>query len=169
MALTCLTAISWRREPIPQNHSDGDLAEMTMSERPLIRLLVVTPDDVVIDQKVVSVRFQQPDGWQGILARHAPYLTQLVNGVLMYRLPDDAEPRYLALYGGTLEVQKDMIVALTPAAEPGDNLEVLIRSMADRQAQADKLAVEAHIELTRVRAALVRALIGLPAPAEAIQ
>ncbi len=140
-----------------------------MAERPLIRLLVVTPDDVVVDAKVVSVRFQQPDGWQGILAHHAPYITQLVNGVLMYRLPDADEPHYLALYGGTLEVQKDMIVVLTAVAEPGGNLQVLATSILQRQAEADALAMEAHIEFTKVRAALVRALTDLPPPPEAIR
>ena len=140
-----------------------------MSERPLIRLLVVTPDDVVVDSQVVSVRFQQPDGWQGILARHSPYITQLVNGVLMYRLSGGDEPHYLALYGGTLEVQEDMIVVLTPAAKPGDDLQVLVRSLLERQADADALALEAHIELTRVRIALVRALTDLPPAPEAIR
>jgi F-type H+-transporting ATPase subunit epsilon len=140
-----------------------------MSEQPLIRLLVVTPDDVVIDQKVVSVRFQQPDGWQGILAHHAPYVTQLVNGVLMYRLADDRSPHYLALYGGTLEVQKDMIVVLTAVAEPGDSLEVLERSIRERQEEANALAMEAHIEFAKARAALLRALTDLPAPPEAIR
>ena len=136
---------------------------------PTIRLLVVTPDDVVVDQQVVSARFQQPDGWQGILAHHAPYLTQLVNGVMMYRLPGEDEPRYLALYGGTLEVQKDMIVVLTSAAEHGDSLVVLARSILERQAAEDALALEAHIEFTKVRTALVRALTNLPPPPEAIR
>jgi F-type H+-transporting ATPase subunit epsilon len=140
-----------------------------VSERPHIRLLVVTPDDVVVDQKVVSVRFQQPDGWRGILAHHAPYITQLVNGVMMYRLSDDEEPHYLALYGGTLEVQKDMIVVLTAAAEPGDDLQILARSILERQAEADALAMEAHIEFTKARAALLRALTDLPPPLEGIR
>ena len=137
--------------------------------RPLIRLLVVTPDDVVVDQGVTSVRFQQPDGWQGILARHAPYITQLVNGVMMYRLPGQDQPLYLALYGGTLEVQADKIVVLTSAAEHGDDLRVLARSILERQAEEDALALEAHIEYTKVRTALVRALTDLPPPPEGIR
>ena len=137
--------------------------------RPLIRLLVVTPDDVVIDQQVVSVRFQQADGWQGILAHHVPYITQLVNGVMMYRLPEEDKHRYLALYGGTLEVQKNMIVVLTSAAEHGDSLQTLARSILERQAEEDALALEAHIEFTKVRTALVRALTDLPPPPEGIR
>jgi F-type H+-transporting ATPase subunit epsilon len=141
-----------------------------MSEKPPVRLLVVTPDDVVVDQQVVSVRFQQKDGWRGILAHHAPYITQLINSVLMYRLPEDPDTRhYLALYGGTLEVQEDKIVVLTAAAEPGDNLKVLSESILRRQAEADKIALEAHIEFTQVRMALMRALTNLPPPPEAIR
>ena len=32
------------------------------------RLLILTPDRVALDEQVTSIRFQQPDGWQGILA-----------------------------------------------------------------------------------------------------
>jgi F0F1-type ATP synthase epsilon subunit len=129
---------------------------------PLIRLLVVTPDDVVIDQRVVSVRLQQADGWRGILAHHVPYITQLVNGVMMYRLPEEDEHRYL-------EVQENMIVVLTSAAEHGDSLQTLARSILERQAEEDALALEAHIEFTKVRTALVRALTDLPPPPEGIR
>jgi len=132
-------------------------------------LLVLTPNNIVLDTRVTSVRFQQPDGWQGVLPGHITYLTRLVNGVLLYRLPDDDTPHYLVLYGGTLEVKQDQIVILTAAAEPGDNLQELARHLLERQAEADALAFEAHIEFTKVRTALVRALKGLPAPPDAIR
>lgn len=138
-----------------------------MSQKPVVRLLVVTPDDVVIDQPVVAVRFQEPDGWRGILAHHAPYVTQLIDGVMIYRLPGESEPRYLALYGGTLEVQPDKIVVLTAAAEHGDSLQVLLASIQRQQDEAKALTLEAHIEFATVRAALARALIHTPAGPEA--
>jgi F-type H+-transporting ATPase subunit epsilon len=140
-----------------------------VSEQALIRLLVVTPDDVIIDQQVSAVRFQQPDGWQGILAHHAPYITQLVSGVLMYRPMADDAPRYIALFGGTLEVMENMIVVLTAAAEHGDDLEALRAEIAARQAASDQVAMEAHIEFTKVRTALLRALTDLPPPMEVIR
>jgi len=140
-----------------------------MEEALSIRLLVVTPDDVIVDVHTVSVRFQEPDGWRGILPHHAPYVTQLVNSVLMYRLADDADPHYLALYGGTLEVKKDMIVVLTSAAEHGERLEDLSIALLKREAEADALAMEAQIEFTQMRTALVRALSGLPPPSEVIR
>jgi F-type H+-transporting ATPase subunit epsilon len=144
-------------------------------ETPAIRLLVLTPDRVALDEQVVSIRFQQPDGWQGILAHHAPYLTRLVDGVMMYRLAEEAQrtdsgpPHYLVLYGGTLQVQGDEVVILTRAAEPGRTLEELRQRLAEHQAEADALAFDAYIEFTRVRAALVRALTDLPEAPEAIR
>jgi F-type H+-transporting ATPase subunit epsilon len=132
-------------------------------------LIVLTPDRVALDEQVVSIRFQQPDGWQGILARHAPYLTRLVDGVIAYRVPGDGRPRYLALYGGTLQVEENKVVVLTTAAEPGESLEELRQRLAEHQAEADALAFEAYIEFTKVRAALVRALTDLPEAPEAIR
>lgn len=138
-------------------------------EKPASRLLILTPDRVALDEQVTSIRFQQPDGWQGILPHHAPYVTQLVNGVLMYRLPDNEDPHYLAVYGGTLEVQPDTVLVLTAAAEPGKSLQELGHHLLLEQAEADALAFEAHIEFTKVRAALVKALVDLPSAPEAIR
>jgi F-type H+-transporting ATPase subunit epsilon len=137
--------------------------------KPTTRLIVLTPDRIALDESVVSIRFQQPDGWQGILAHHAPYMTRLVEGVLIYRVPDDEQPRYLVIHGGTLRVQDDEVVVLTTAAEPGKTLEELRQRLAEHQAEADALAFEAYIEFTKVRAALVRALTDLPEAPETIR
>jgi F-type H+-transporting ATPase subunit epsilon len=151
----------------PRTGSSPASAALTM------RLVILTPDRVALDERVTSIRFQQPDGWQGILPHHAPYLTQLVNGVLMYRQPDDQRPSeqayYVVLYGGTLEVRQDMVLVLTAAVERGDDLQELARRLLERQAEADALAFEAHIEFTKMRTALVRALIDLPPAPEAIR
>lgn len=138
-------------------------------EQPTIRLFILTPDRIVLDTPITSLRFQQQDGWRGVLPGHTPYITRLVNGILMYRVPGDESPHYIALYGGTLEVKRDEIVVLTAAAEPGKNLQELAIKLLERQAEADALAFEAHIELTKMRSALVRALSNLPAPPDLIR
>jgi F-type H+-transporting ATPase subunit epsilon len=134
-----------------------------------MRLLILTPDEIVLDTNVTSLRFQQADGWRGILPNHTPYITRLVNGTLMYRKPEDPSLHYVALYGGTLEVKKDQVVILTAAAEPGDDVHELALHLLERQAEADALAFEAHIEFTKVRMALVRALTDLPEPLDVIR
>jgi F0F1-type ATP synthase epsilon subunit len=143
------------------------------SETPTFRLLILTPDRVALDERVTSLRFQQPDGWRGILAHHAPYLTRLVDGVMIYRPAGDehaqGEPRYVVLYGGTLQIKPDEVVALTAAAEPGRSLRELEQRLTERRAEADALAFDALLEFTKVRTALVRALTDLPETPEAIQ
>jgi F-type H+-transporting ATPase subunit epsilon len=140
-----------------------------VSEQHLIRLLIVTPDDLVVDRKVVSVRLQQPDGWKGVMAHHTPYITHLLSGAMMYRLPGEDEPRYLVVHGGTLEVQDNMIVVLTAAAEHGADPEVLAQAIQARRAEEDALALEAHVEFTKTRAALIKALTDLPETPGAIR
>ena len=148
------------------------------SERPSVRLLILTPDRVALDERVTSIRFQQPDGWQGILPHHAPYLTRLVDGVMIYRpaagdqaagILGESEPRYVVLYGGTLQVTRDEVVVLTSVAEPGRSLQELEERLAERREEEDALAFEALLEFTKVRTALVRALTDLPEAPEAIQ
>jgi F-type H+-transporting ATPase subunit epsilon len=136
---------------------------------PTIRLLVLTPDRIVMDEPVTAIRFQTPDGWVGVLPNHAPFITQLVNGVMRYAQPESDQPHYLVLYGGTLHVKRDEITVLTAAAEKGDDLQELARHLLERQAEADALAFEAVIEFAKVRAALVRALVDLPPAPEAIR
>jgi F-type H+-transporting ATPase subunit epsilon len=141
-----------------------------MSEQtPTIRLLVMTPDRIALDERVTAIRFQEPDGWRGILVHHAPYLTRLTRGALLYRPASSDEPQYLALYGGTLEVQEDTVLVLTGAAEPGRDLDELAQRLSEEKAEADALAFEAYIEFTKVRTALVRALTDLPAAPETIR
>jgi F0F1-type ATP synthase epsilon subunit len=143
------------------------------NDSPSFRLLILTPDRVALDDRVTSIRFQQPDGWQGILAHHAPYLTRLVDGVMTYRLAGDehaeAEPRYIVLYGGTLQVKPDEVVVLTAVAEPGRSLQELEQRLSERRDEENALAFEALLEFTKVRTALVRALTDLPEAPEAIQ
>jgi len=134
-----------------------------------MRLHVLTPDRIVLDEQVTSVRFQKVDGWQGILAHHAPYLTRTVQGVLIYRLPGDSQPRYLVLHSGTLEVRDNQVQVLTTAAEQGDDLQELAQRLKQQQQEADALAFEALIEFTKVRAALLRALTDLPAAPDSIR
>ena len=147
------------------------------SERATTRLLIMTPDRVAVDERVTSIRFQQPDGWQGILAHHAAYLTRLVDGVMIYRLPGDQgagedpheNERYVVLYGGTLRVTQNEVIVLTAAAEPGHSLQELEARLSERRAEENALAFEALLEFTKVRTALVRALTDLPEAPEAIQ
>ena len=69
-----------------------------------LRLEVVTPDRVVLSTQVDAIQVRLTDGWWGILPGHAPFLARMLAGVLRYRCGE--MQRYVALYQGTIEVQK---------------------------------------------------------------
>jgi F-type H+-transporting ATPase subunit epsilon len=120
------------------------------------RLEVMTPDRVALSAEVSSVRIQLADGWWGILPHHAPFIAELPVGVLTYRR--NGEQHYLALAGGTVEVQREKVLILTTAAERADEIAALGRAMEEKKAEEEKVAFQAHIEFERARAALLRAL-----------
>ncbi|HEC34192.1 MAG TPA: F0F1 ATP synthase subunit epsilon [Chloroflexi bacterium] len=127
----------------------------------MMRLEIITPDEIVLNTDVEAVRVQLSDGWWGILPRHAPFLAHVVAGILLYRRRGNT--RYVALYQGTIEVQHhfpepDHVLVLTAAAEEGEDLATLEHSLERQRARLNQIAREAHIEFTRARMALERAL-----------
>ena len=126
-----------------------------------MHLEILTPDEIILNTDVEAIRVQLSDGWWGILAGHAPFLAHVVAGIMLYRRQGDT--RYVALYQGTIEVQRrspkpDRVLVLTAAAEEGDDLAVLERALEQQRARLNQVAREAHIEFTRARMALERAL-----------
>ncbi len=128
-----------------------------------MQLEIVTPDEIVLNTDVEAIRVQLSDGWWGILPRHAPFLAHIVAGIMLYRRQGDT--RYVALYQGTIEVQRrsgalqpDRVLVLTAAAEEGKDLAVLEHALEQQRARLNQIAQEAHIEFTRARMALERAL-----------
>jgi len=126
-----------------------------------MHLEVLTPDEIVLKTDVEAIRVQLSDGWWGILPRHAPFLAHVVAGIMLYRRQSNT--RYVALYQGTVEVQRrsqnpDRVLVLTAAAEEGEDLAAVERALEQQRARLKEIAQEAHIEFTRARMALERAL-----------
>jgi len=126
-----------------------------------MQLEILTPDEMILNADVEAIRVQLPDGWWGILPGHAPFLAHVVAGIMLYRRQGDT--RYVALYQGTIEVQRhpakpNRVLVLTAAAEEGEDLAVLEQALERQRARLNQIAQEAHIEFTRARMALERAL-----------
>jgi F-type H+-transporting ATPase subunit epsilon len=126
-----------------------------------MQLEVLTPDEIILNTDVEAIRVQLADGWWGILPRHAPFLAHIVAGIMLYR--QQGETRYVALYQGTIEVQRraaesDRVLVLTAAAEAGEDLAMVEQALERQRTRLNRVAREAHIEFTRARMALERAL-----------
>jgi len=126
-----------------------------------MQLEVLTPDEIILSTDVEAIRVQLSDGWWGILSGHAPFLAHIVAGIMLYRQQENT--RYVALYQGTVEMQRciarpDRVLVLTAAAEEGEDLAKLEQALERQRARTKRIAQEAHIEFTRARMALERAL-----------
>jgi F-type H+-transporting ATPase subunit epsilon len=126
-----------------------------------MQLEILTPDEIILNTNVDAIRVQLSDGWWGILPGHAPFMAHIVAGIMLYRRQD--ETRYIALYQGTIEVQPQpgrpgRVLVLTAAAEEGEDRSTLEHALEQQRAELNQSAREAHIEFTRARAALERAL-----------
>jgi F-type H+-transporting ATPase subunit epsilon len=126
-----------------------------------MQLEVFTPDEIILNTDVEAIRVQLSDGWWGILPGHAPFLAHIVAGIMLYRRQEDT--RYVALYQGTIEVQRrsaesSRVLLLTAAAEEGADLAGLEHALERRSDRLGQIVQEAHIEFARARMALERAL-----------
>jgi F-type H+-transporting ATPase subunit epsilon len=124
------------------------------------RLQIVTPERVLIDGLVTSVIAPGSEGQFGVLAGHAPFVTELGIGELRYRDSAGVE-QLLAVHGGFFQVSHDEATVLADAAERPEEIDI------DRARQAHDRAREAQRTLAlrysteedaRVRTSLQRAI-----------
>ena len=128
---------------------------------PILHLEVLTPDKGILNTTANSMRVLLPDGWWGILPGHAPMISYIESGIVYYE--KDEVTRYIAIYQGTIEVQKiaqapTTVRILTAAAEEGDDLEAVESALNARAEILEQQAKEAEIEFQQLRLSLERAL-----------
>ena len=125
-----------------------------------IRLRVVTPSRLLLDEEVDEVTAPGALGEFGVLPNHIAFLTLLEPGEMSYK--QGSAKRYLAVSGGYAEVLDNVMTVLVPAAEFAAEIDTA-------RAQLAKERAEKHVrELNRgekdfdvAEAALRRALVRL--------
>jgi F-type H+-transporting ATPase subunit epsilon len=126
-----------------------------MLERRL-NLEVRTPQKLIYEGDVVSVRAPGVLGSFEILTGHIPFLTVLDIGEI--RLRESDTPQSIATSGGVFEVLRTGITVLAEAAEWASEIDVA-RAEAARQRAVERLASrESDINQARAEAALARAM-----------
>jgi len=128
-----------------------------------MRLRIVTPLSVVVDQDIDSLRARDDSGSFGILPGHAPFLTALAICIVSWRT-EKAE-RFCAVRGGVMTVGGAAIDIATREAVAGDDLADLDTQVLARfRADADDERVE-HVESLRLQANAIRQMISRLHPA----
>ncbi|MFT6785981.1 MAG: F-type H+-transporting ATPase subunit epsilon [Dinoroseobacter sp.] len=123
-----------------------------------MRLRIVTPLSVVVDEHADGLRGQDASGCFGIHPGHAPFLTALAVSILRWKT--DGLERFCALRGGVLIVTDSTTVAIsTREAVVGDDLATLDAEVLARfQSDADEERVE-HVETMRLQMDAIRQMI----------
>lgn len=120
-----------------------------------MKLIIVTPLEIVVDEDFTSLRAEDPSGGFGILPGHAPFLTALAISIVSWR--QGAVERFCALRGGTLRVTGGTTVTITTReAVRGDDLatldaEVLARFRADVEVERAEHVETLQLQLNAIR------------------
>lgn len=121
-------------------------------------LEVITPDRIVLsDPEVVSVVAPGSEGYLGMLANHAPLMTELKIGKLDFRKHDGASDR-MAISGGFLEVFENKVSVLAESAELAGEIDVERAEKAVKRAEERLAALGPDVDAARAQAALHRAM-----------
>ncbi len=129
-----------------------------------IQLEVVTPKGAVVSESVDIVTAPGYAGEFGVLANHAPMLSTIKTGVLIYKKDNQEQPFMMS--GGFCEVSNNKITFLVEAADRGTEIDV-DRALRAKERAEKRLALAQQqrekINVARAEAALQRSLARLKA------
>ncbi len=99
-------------------------------------LELVTPERLLFSEDVQAVRAPGIDGSFGVLAGHAPLLTQLSLGLIKITLANGGE-ELIATTGGFMQVSREKVIILADSAQRANEIDVAReRAEAERMRQA---------------------------------
>jgi F-type H+-transporting ATPase subunit epsilon len=124
-----------------------------------IDLQIVTPDRLVVRERVDELQIPGSEGYFGVLPGHTPLLASLGVGELWYR--KGTEKTYVAIAYGFAEVLPDGVTILAQLAERGDEIDPERAAAARRRADERLTRPRSDVDYDRARIALAKALARL--------
>ncbi len=126
-----------------------------------IRLEVVTTEKMLYSDDVDMILAWGVEGQLGILPHHAPLMTMLQPGDLVFRKAGKEES--LLISGGSLEVRPDKAVVLVDACERAEEIDAARAEAAKERAQKALRTATREVDAAAAEAALRRSLARLRA------
>lgn len=124
-----------------------------------IRLEIVTPERSVYNKAVEMVIARATDGEIGIMAGHAPLIAGLAIAPLRIKTEEGEEQ--LAIIGGFIEVQPDLVTILAATAETAEEIDAKRAQEAKERAEGRLKTGGPDLDVARAEIALLRALARL--------
>lgn len=129
-----------------------------------IHLEVVTPKGPVVSEDVDIVTAPGVEGEFGVLANHAPFLSAITTGTLVFK--QDKQEKFLMVSAGFAEVSNNKATFLVETAEYGHDVDV-DRALEAKERAEKRLAMETAqdegLNRARAQASLQRAVARLAA------
>ena len=123
----------------------------------VLQIYVITPDRIFLNEKAEEVILPTNTGLMGVLTNHAPLITALEIGVMLFRTNKDWIP--IALMGGFALVKKNKIAVLVNEAETESTINPKeaeksfeLSKKQLNEAKDQKQKVEANFAFKRARA-----------------
>lgn len=123
-----------------------------------MKLRVLTPTEVVLEEDVIHVTVEDPTGSLGVRTGHTELVTPLVAGVVIARASGGHE-RYVAVDGGVMLVTGQLVEIVSRQAVASEDLQHLkgnVLAQFDRQGQQDATN---HMAFEKMRISFMRRLL----------
>jgi len=126
-----------------------------------LTLRIITPERVILDEVVDSVRLTATDGGMGVYPKHAGMVAALDPGELSYKTSKGEEGLFVG--GGFAEVRGDTVRVLTVAGEPWSEIDEARARESEKRARerlsgARSVSSLDAMDIARARASLQRSL-----------
>ena len=121
-----------------------------------LELQIVTPDRMIVQDRVDEVQIPGAEGYFGVLPGHTPLLASLAVGELWYRKGQDKT--YFAISLGFAEVLPDRVTILARFAERAEDVDISRAEAARKRAEELLTQPRGDVDLERARVALMKAV-----------
>lgn len=115
---------------------------------------ILTPFEIIFQERIKHLRAPGIDGYFGVLAEHAPFITSLSIGEIKVDLGNSS--KYFATSGGTIEVLPHKVTILVETAEDAHEIDVE-RAIYSKERAERRLSEKQHdCDLQRAEFALLK-------------
>ena len=119
------------------------------------KLEIVTPEKKVVDTAAEEVQIPAKNGYLGVLPGHAPLITELAVGEIIYC--ENANELRLAVAWGFAEVLPDKVTILAETAERPSEIDVERARKSKERAEQRLTSGDTDVDVDRALDALHRA------------
>src|SRR5438128_10708229 len=128
------------------------------------QLEIVTPEKKVVNTTAEEAQIPGKNGYLGILPGHAPLITELAVGEIIYREGSGSGEQRLAVAWGFAEVLPDKVTILAETAERPSEIDVARAQESKRRAEEALKTGKTEADFTHAEDSLKRAETRLEVP-----